>query len=127
MLQKELAMSLLSMTPIAKHNRSGDVVSAHALRFDAINYIRQLECNFIYYAASTYTSGLSVSLQIDVLLTKQLHSRLEIPHLGCINYKLAFNVQLMINIPADKRIVKEVQTTMRECKSSTKNAQRYIA
>lgn len=47
MIGEELGMPFLSMSPIEKRDRDGEVHSAHAITFNTEAHIRQLE--FVFY------------------------------------------------------------------------------
>lgn len=117
---EELSTPLLSLSPLAYRDNTGEIESAHATSFDATTHWRQLEHIFNYYHDDVHQWAVS-QVGDSCALNKAIATKLEIPHDGCCNLKLALDVNKMMSSPSTKQTLDDVWTTMHECKGSIKN------
>lgn len=114
-----LCMPLLSLSPIAKRDAEGEVESGYAITFDAESHIRQLEHVFHYFHVNVHDWAVC-QIGDSCSLMKCIAERMQKPHVGCCNHKLALDVKSMVSAPAYQRTLDTIRTVMRKCKSSIK-------
>lgn len=89
--EEELSMSLLYISPIVARILDGDIESGYEISVDAATHIRQLEHIYNYGHVDVHRWAV-FPITDSCALNKNIAVKMEIPHFGCVNHKLALDI-----------------------------------